>query len=50
MLLKHDLILSYQCFTKFFPFTALASQDQVKGIVSPDWKGLHMFSLDRFEV
>jgi hypothetical protein len=21
-----------------------------KGIVSPDWKGLHMFSLDRFEV
>jgi hypothetical protein len=22
----------------------------IKGIVSPDWKGLHMFSLDRFEV
>jgi hypothetical protein len=22
----------------------------VKGIVSPDWKDLHMFSLDRFEV
>jgi hypothetical protein len=21
-----------------------------KGIVSPDWKGLHMFALDRFEV
>jgi hypothetical protein len=21
-----------------------------KGIVSPDWKGLHKFSLDRFEV
>jgi hypothetical protein len=21
-----------------------------KGIVSPDWKGLHMFSMDRFEV
>jgi hypothetical protein len=23
---------------------------QVKGIVSPDWKGLQMVSLDRFEV
>jgi hypothetical protein len=22
----------------------------IKGIVSPDWKGLLMFSLDRFEV
>jgi hypothetical protein len=25
-------------------------QKTFKGIVSPDWKGLHMFSLDRFEV
>jgi hypothetical protein len=23
---------------------------QIKGIVSPDWKGLQMISLDRFEV
>jgi hypothetical protein len=23
---------------------------EVKGIVSPDWKGLQMVSLDRFEV
>jgi hypothetical protein len=25
-------------------------QQRVKGIVSPDWKGLQMISLDRFEV
>jgi hypothetical protein len=24
--------------------------DGLKGIVSPDWKGLQMISLDRFEV
>jgi hypothetical protein len=24
--------------------------EHVKGIVSPDWKGLQMVSLDRFEV
>jgi hypothetical protein len=23
---------------------------EIKGIVSPDWKGLQMISLDRFEV
>jgi hypothetical protein len=25
-------------------------RDIIKGIVSPDWKGLQMISLDRFEV
>jgi hypothetical protein len=27
-----------------------AQEKQLKGIVSPDWKGLQMVSLDRFEV
>jgi hypothetical protein len=27
-----------------------ATRCSVKGIVSPDWKGLQMVSLDRFEV
>jgi hypothetical protein len=32
----------------FIEAAVLASN--LKGIVSPDWKGLQMFSLDRFEV
>jgi hypothetical protein len=28
----------------------IATDREFKGIVSPDWKGLHMFSLDRFDV
>jgi hypothetical protein len=28
----------------------IAKYFHVKGIVSPDWKGLQMVSLDRFEV
>jgi hypothetical protein len=29
---------------------ALTCNEFIKGIVSPDWKGLQMVSLDRFEV
>jgi hypothetical protein len=37
----------YICIVSVFD----ASADQnLKGIVSPDWKGLQMVSLDRFEV
>jgi hypothetical protein len=28
----------------------ILGQVSIKGIVSPDWKGLQMVSLDRFEV
>jgi hypothetical protein len=29
---------------------AACRKGKIKGIVSPDWKGLQMVSLDRFEV
>jgi hypothetical protein len=37
-------------FFTYFSFLTGASYTVVKGIVSPDWKGLQMVSLDRFEV
>jgi hypothetical protein len=38
------------CLDLTFQFLRTQILPYIKGMVSPDWKGLHMFSLDRFEV
>jgi hypothetical protein len=35
---------------KNFQYPQIVDKKNFKGIVSPDWKGLQMVSLDRFEV
>jgi hypothetical protein len=46
--LRHHVIIFH--FLKTGSFGPPAVKIIVKGIVSPDWKGLQMVSLDRFEV
>jgi hypothetical protein len=53
-----QIILSARAALKFFMiglsarklFSPLGRTNMIKGIVSPDWKGLQMVSLERFEV
>jgi hypothetical protein len=40
------LFLTFKCHGR--KIRAEGKHAPLKGIVSPDWKGLHMFSLDRF--
>jgi hypothetical protein len=46
----HTELLKYILYCSAIDSVDISHLAAVKGIVSPDWKGLHMFSLDRFEV
>jgi hypothetical protein len=46
----HHVTGTYFTCSSILTGLSLQSLASIKGIVSPDWKGLQMVSLDRFEV